>query len=49
MAATLIDDNIFYVYIYFDTRKLKSKYVYDDLIFEFEPFYVGKGKYKRKI
>jgi hypothetical protein len=34
--------SIFYVYIYFDPRK-KGKFTYEDLIFEFEPFYVGKG------
>lgn len=35
----------FYTYILFDTRKLKGKYVYNDLIFDYEPFYVGKGKW----
>lgn len=32
----------FYVYIYLDPRK-KGNYIYDDLDFEYEPFYVGKG------
>lgn len=32
-----------YVYIYLDIRK-KGKHIYENLIFDFEPFYVGKGK-----
>ena len=35
-----------YVYIYLDTRK-PGKYVYNDLEFDYEPFYVGQGtKYR---
>jgi hypothetical protein len=34
--------NIFYVYIYFDPRNF-GDFIYDELRFEYEPFYVGKG------
>lgn len=33
----------FYTYMYFDPRK-PGKYQFDDLLFDFEPIYVGKGK-----
>lgn len=36
----------YYVYIYLDPRK-PGKYVYEDLEFDFEPFYVGKGNGNR--
>lgn len=36
----------FYVYAYLDPRK-PGKFVYGNFIFDFEPFYVGKGKYNR--
>ncbi len=35
-----------YVYIYFDPRK-KGEYQIDNIIYEFEPIYVGKGINKR--
>jgi hypothetical protein len=36
----------FYVYIYLDPRK-PGKYVYGEYEFDYEPFYVGKGKENR--
>ena len=36
------DDKIFFVYILLKTYK-KGKFIYEDLEFEYEPFYVGKG------
>lgn len=36
----------FYVYVYLDTRKV-GKFNYGKFNFEYEPFYVGKGKNKR--
>jgi len=37
---------IHYVYIYLDTRK-PGNFIYDDMLFNFEPFYVGQGKNNR--
>lgn len=34
--------NKYYVYIYFDPSK-KGQFIYDNLKFNFEPFYIGKG------
>lgn len=47
----MIEDLEHYVYIYTDPRK-PGKFIYEDFIFEFEPFYVGKGvgnRYKRHL
>lgn len=44
-------DNIFYVYVYLDPR-IPGKFIYGEYKFDFEPFYVGKGKdsrYKRHL
>lgn len=38
--------NNHYIYIYLDTRK-PGNFIYDELIFDYEPFYVGQGtKYR---
>ena len=36
-------DGIYYVYIYLDPRK-QGEYKYNDFLFDYQPFYVGKGK-----
>ena len=38
--------NKYYVYVYLDPRK-SGKYVYEDLSFNYEPFYIGKGSNKQ--
>ena len=40
--------NSYYTYIYLDPRKPGS-YTYQNLNFEYEPFYIGKGKGRRFI
>lgn len=42
------DENIFYVYVYFDPRK-SGKYTYGEYSFDYEPFYVGKGHGDRRF
>lgn len=42
----LLEDKRFYVYIYLDPRK-PGNFNYEEFHFDFEPFYVGKGKEKR--
>lgn len=42
-----ITENRFYVYIYLDPRK-PGTYTYGELLFDYEPFYVGKGTGDRK-
>jgi len=37
---------IYYVYVILDTRK-PGEYKYNDLVFNYEPFYVGRGKGNR--
>lgn len=38
----------FYVYALLDPRK-PGEYKYDDIEFEYEPFYIGKGQGNRRI
>jgi hypothetical protein len=45
---TLLEDRRFYVYVYLDPRK-PGQFKYDEFSFDFEPFYVGKGKEERYI
>lgn len=41
-----MEDKNFYVYIYLDPRK-PGNYVYGEFKFDYEPFYVGKGSFRR--
>ncbi len=38
--------NEYYVYVFLDPRK-PGKWEYNGIIFDFQPFYVGKGKGRR--
>ena len=40
--------NDYYIYILFDSSK-KNNYIYGNLKFDYEPFYVGKGRKDRII
>jgi hypothetical protein len=40
--------NIYYVYAYLDPRN-PGKFKYEDIEFDYEPFYIGKGKNSRMI
>ena len=35
-------ENKYYIYVYLDQRK-KGKWLFRDVTFEYQPFYVGKG------
>lgn len=43
----LLEDKRFYVYAYLDIRRPK-KYCFKEYFFDYEPFYIGKGKEARK-
>ena len=47
MKTKNLNENRFYVYVYIDTRK-SGNYNYDEFSFDYEPFYIGKGKDNRQ-
>ena len=42
MARGQSTESVYYVFIYFDSRKI-DLFTYGTLIFDYEPFYIGKG------
>jgi len=42
------DLNKSFVYVYLDPRK-PGKFIYDEIQFDFEPFYIGKGSSKKQL
>jgi len=42
----LLEDSQYYVYVILDPRKC-GNYLYENMFFEYEPFYVGKGRGNR--
>ena len=44
----LLEDKRYYVYAYLDPRK-QGFFKYDEIVFDYEPFYIGKGYKERKF
>jgi len=45
----MVNDNIHYVYVYLDPRRPSQWNVLNKFTFDYEPFYVGKGKGSRML